>query len=140
VELKRLTNPLSGNSKWIDWKGTGEVAPVWNGHASIAEFELDGATGHLQGVGLRLYNTEAKQWTISWANSRDGVMGVPIVGEFKNGRGDFMDVEEFNGRQIFVCNEFSKITPDSCYFEQAFSGDNGRTWEANWLMTFKRRK
>jgi hypothetical protein len=140
VEVKRFTNPLSGNSKWTDWKGIGEVAPVWNGRGSVAEFELDGPTGHLQGVGLRLYNPDAKQWTISWANSRDGAIGAPIVGEFKDGRGDFIDVEEFNGRQIFVRNDFSKIMPDSCYFEQAFSGDNGRTWEANWLMTFKRRR
>src|SRR5437660_3712906 len=90
VELKRLTNPLSGNSQWTDWKGTGEVAPVWNGRGSIAEFELDGPTGHLQGVGLRLYNPEAKQWTISWGNSRDGVIGVPIVGDCRDGRGDFI--------------------------------------------------
>ena len=67
-------------------------------------------------------------------------IGTPVAGEFKDGRGDFIDLEEFNGRQIFVRNDFSKITPDSCYFEQAFSGDNGRTWEANWLMTFKRRR
>jgi len=140
VEVKRLTNPLSGNSNWTDWKGTGEVAPVWNGRASVADFELDGPTGHLQGVGLRLYNPEAKQWTISWANSRDGAIGVPVVGQFKDGHGEFIDLEQFNGRQIFVRNEFSKITPDSCYFEQAFSGDNGRTWEPNWMMTFKRRK
>jgi hypothetical protein len=140
VEVKRLTNPLSGNSKWTDWKGTGEVAPVWNGRGSVAEFELNGPTGHLQGVGLRLYNQEAKQWTISWASSRDGVIGVPIVGEFKQGRGDFFDIEQFNGRQIFVRNDFSKITPDSCYFEQAFSAGNGRTWEPNWLMTFTRSK
>ena len=66
-------------------------------------------------------------------------MGVPIVGDFKDGRGDFFDIEEFNSRQIFVRNNFSKITPDSCYFEQAFSSDNGRTWEPNWLMTFRRR-
>jgi hypothetical protein len=140
VEVKRLANPLSGNSNWTDWKGSGEVAPVWNGRGSVAEFELDGPTGHLQGVGLRLYNPEAKQWTISWANSRDGAIGVPIVGEFKDGRGDFIDIEQFNGRQIFVRNSFSKITSDSCYFEQAFSGDNGRTWEPNWLMTFRRRR
>lgn len=140
VEVKRLTNPLSGNSIWTGWTGSGEVAPVWSGRASVAEFQLDGPSGHLQGLGLRLYNPEAKQWTISWANSRDGIIGVPIVGEFKDGRGDFMDVEDFNGRQIFVRNNFSKITPQSCYFEQAFSGDGGRTWEANWLMTFKRRQ
>ena len=42
------------------------------------------------------------------------------VDDSKNGRGDFMDVEDFNGRQIFVRNNFSKITADSTSFE--FSG------------------
>ena len=94
VEVKRLTNPLSGNSKWTDWKGTGDIAPLWNGRGSVAQFALDGPTGHLQGIGLRLYNRDAKQWTISWANNHDGAIGVPIVGGFKNGRGDFFDIEE----------------------------------------------
>ncbi len=138
VTVKRLTNPLSGESKkWTNWKGSGQVAPVWNGLANIAEFELDGPSGHLQGVGLRLYNAEAKQWSISWANSRDGVIGVPVVGEFKDGRGELLDIEDYNGRQIFVRNLFINITPDSAEFEQAFSED-GKSWEPNWLMTFKR--
>lgn len=140
VIVKRFTNPLSGNSKWTDWKGSGDVSPVWNGRASVAEFKLDGPSGHLDGVGLRLYNPEAKQWTISWASSRDGIIGVPIVGEFKDGRGEFLDIEDFSGRQIFVQNSFSKITPDSSYFEQAFSADAGKNWETNWTMTFAREK
>ncbi len=114
--------------------------PGLSGRASVAEFKLDGPSGHLDGVGLRLYNPEAKQWTISWANSRDGIIGVPIVGEFKDGRGEFLDIEDFAGRQIFVQNSFSKITPDSTYFEQAFSADAGKNWETNWIMTFAREK
>jgi hypothetical protein len=139
VDVKRFTSPLSGNSQWTNWKGTAEIAPVWDGRANVAEFEIDGPSGHLEGLGLRLYNPETKQWTITWANSRENVFGVPIVGEFKDGRGEFMDLEDFDGRQIFVRNDFSKITPDSAYFEQAFSTD-GKTWEPNWLMTFTRKK
>lgn len=138
VAVKRLTDPLSGKSNWTNWKGTGHIAPVWNGLANIAEFDLDGPTGHLQGVGLRIYNAEAKQWSISWANGRDGVIGVPVVGVFKDGRGELLDVEDFKGRQIFVRNLFTNITPDSAEFEQAFSED-GKSWEPNWLMTFKRK-
>jgi hypothetical protein len=29
----------------------------------------------------------------------------------------------------------SDITANSCHFEQAFSTDGGKTWEANWIAT-----
>ena len=37
-----------------------------------------------------------------------------------------------------VRNGFSAITPNSNHFEQAFSDDSGKSWEANWIMTFNR--
>ncbi len=61
-----------------------------------------------------------------------------MIGEFKDGRGDFYDQETFNGRSILVRNGFSDITPNSSRFEQAFSPDGGKTWETNWIMTFSR--
>jgi hypothetical protein len=30
--------------------------------------------------------------------------------------------------------------PDACHWEQAFSGDGGKTWETNWTMTFTRQR
>jgi hypothetical protein len=63
-----------------------------------------------------------------------------MIGEFKNGRGEFFDQEEFNSRMILVRNGFSDITPNSSRFEQAFSDDGGKTWETNWVMTFKRQE
>jgi len=33
---------------------------------------------------------------------------------------------------------WSKITPTSAQWEQAFSTDEGKTWDTNWIMTFKR--
>jgi hypothetical protein len=66
-------------------------------------------------------------------------MTTPSIGEFKNGRGDFFDHEPFNGRMVFVRGSFSDITANSSRFEQAFSDDGGKTWEANWVMTFVRK-
>lgn len=60
-------------------------------------------------------------------------MSVPTVGAFKNGRGEFYDMEPVNGRMVLVRNVWSDITPDSCHFEQAFSADGGKTWETNWI-------
>jgi hypothetical protein len=89
-------------------------------------------------VGLRLYNPETHQWSLNWANSNDGVINKPMIGEFKHGRGEFFDQEEVNGRTILPRNTFSNITPNSSRFEQAFSDDGGKTWETNWVMTFTR--
>jgi hypothetical protein len=33
---------------------------------------------------------------------------------------------------------WSDITPVSCRFEQAFSDDGGKTWEVNWVNTYRR--
>ncbi len=67
-------------------------------------------------------------------------MNQPMIGELKNGRGEFFDQETFDGRAIFARNRFSDIAPDASRFEQAFSIDGGRTWETNWVMTFTRVK
>jgi len=67
-------------------------------------------------------------------------MAIPMMGEFRNGRSDFMDVEPFDGRTIFVRNAFTDLKHDSARFDQAFSADAGRTWESNWIMTWTRDK
>jgi len=63
-----------------------------------------------------------------------------VVGEFKDGRGEFFGRELLHGRAIFVRFVISCGTPDSCRFEQAFSGDGGKTWEVNWVATDTRVK
>lgn len=138
TSVKRLQHPLTGSTNWVEYEGASFVRPVWQGRASLFELEVDGPAGHIEGVGLRLYNPEAHQWSLNWANSRDPVMGTPMIGEFRNGRGEFIDREPFNGRTIFVRNSFLEITPGSSRFEQSFSDDGGRTWETNWIMTFTR--
>lgn len=138
THVSRLQRPLTGSTTWVEYDGTSFVRPVWNGRASLFELEVDGPAGRIEGLGLRLYNPEARQWSLNWANSRDPVMTTPMVGEFRNGRGEFIDREPFNGRAIFVRNGFTDITPNSSRFEQAFSDDGGKTWETNWVMTFTR--
>ena len=138
ARLSRLVNPLTGSTKWIDYEGTSIVRKVWNGRANLGELEVDGPSGHIEGLSLRLYNPQSRQWYISWANGSDGILGEAMTGEFKNGRGEFFNQETFNGRAIYVRFVFSDITPTSFRFEQAFSGDGGKTWEVNWKAAFTR--
>lgn len=140
THVKRLRKPLTGSSEWVEYDGISVVRKVWDGRASLIELEVDGPAGHIQGLGLRLYNPETRLWSINWANGSDNTLQIPMIGGFKNGRGDFYDHEVFNGKAIFARNSFSSITPNSIHFEQAFSEDGGKTWETNWIMTFTRTK
>jgi hypothetical protein len=138
AHLTRLLHPLTGSTTWVEYEGTSVVRKVWGGRANLGELEVDGKSGHLEGLSLRLYNPQSRQWNISWANGSDGILGQPMSGEFKNGRGEFFNQESLNGRAIFVRFVFSDITPTSFRFEQAFSADGGKTWEVNWKATFTR--
>jgi hypothetical protein len=134
IHLRKLVHPLTGSSTWIDFDGTSVTRKVWQGRANIEEFETDGASGHVEGLTLRLYNPQSHQWSIFWANGKDGVLGIPpMTGQFKNGRGEFYDQEMFEGRAIYVRFVWSNITATSAHFEQSFSADGGKTWETNWI-------
>jgi hypothetical protein len=140
THTSRLQHPLSGSSAWIEMDGTTTVRKVWNGRANLAELESDGPTGHLELLSLRLYDPEARQWNLNFATSAVGIRSVPMIGEFKNGRGEFYDQEPFNGRTIWVRFTMEPIGPDSARSEQAFSADNGKTWEVNWINRYARVK
>jgi hypothetical protein len=138
VHNRRLQNPLTESTTWYEFEATSVARHIWGGRANMEEFEADGPTGRIQGMAVRLYNAQSRQWSIYWGNSAKGVLDTPMIGEFKNGRGEFYDQEMFEGRSIFVRFIWSEMTPTSCRWEQAFSPDGGKTWETNWVMQFTR--
>jgi hypothetical protein len=141
VHVSRLDGQLTGSTKWLEYDGVSEVTPIWNGRANLIEVRADGPAGHLEGLGLRLYSPEARQWNLNWASSRDGMMGIPpTVGAFKGDHGEFFDQELLDGRDIFVRDTYTDVAVDGARFEQAFSENGGKNWEKNWVITFVRQK
>jgi hypothetical protein len=140
VRLRRLVHPLSGSHVWADYEGTTVVRKIWNGRANLAELEVEDPATHtrIEGLSLRLYNPQSGQWSVYFANAKEGILGQPMIGGSRNGRREFYDQEEFDGRTIFVRFVFSDITPNSYRFVQSFSADGARTWEPNWVATFTR--
>ena len=136
--MSRLQHPLTGSTTWTELDGTVVVRKVWDGRANLAEIKADGPSGHLEFLSLRLYNPQARQWSLNFASSNGGTLSVPMIGEFKNGRGEFYDQESFNGRTILVRFIFSDISATSGRDEQTFSDDGGKTWEVNWINTHTR--
>lgn len=132
----RLLHPLTGSTAWADMDGMTVVKKVWGGRANLAEYKADGPAGDVELLSLRWYNPDAHQWNLCFATPNVGVLSVPAVGEFRNGRGDFYDQEEFEGKYILVRFSIWAVTPDTAQSEQAFSVDGGKTWEVNWINKY----
>ncbi len=138
AHLKRMLHPLSGSHTWVRLSGTSIVRKVWDGRANLGEIELGNERSHIEGLSLRLYNPQSHQWSLYFANSKAGSLGTPTVGQFNNGRGEFFDNEDFQGKPVRVRFVFTNITPHSFRYEQSFSPDGGKTWEVNWIASFTR--
>src|SRR5882724_5527279 len=134
IHLKRLKDRLAGSTAWVEFDGTSVTRKVWDGKADLEEFETDSsASGHIEGLTLRLYNPQSHQWSLYWANSKSGTIDSPQIGQFKNGRGEFYGQDTWNGKAVLIRFIWSNTTTNSPHFEQSYSDDGGKTWEVNWI-------
>lgn len=132
TKVRRLPKPLTGSTAWIDARGEVRTRKVLGGRGLLEEIELDQPSGHLQALGLRLYDPATRLWSFHFANARRGTIGAPAVGAFKDGRAELYDQEDWEGRTILVRHIFAPVE-GGYHFEQAFSADGGKSWEANWI-------
>jgi hypothetical protein len=135
---RRLHRTPSGSTEWQEFDGTSVVRSLWNGQGMIEEYTAEGPDGPIHAVSLHLYNPRTRQWSLSWANRAQGRLGQPVVGQFRDGRGEFFSLEEDQGRMIYLRLTWTPLSPTEVRFEQAVSRDGGRTWEPNWIMEFTR--
>jgi hypothetical protein len=138
--IKRVQDPFSKPGQFIELNGTVTVRKVWDGRAQLEEIEADGPNGHWEGMTLFLYNPEARQWNQSFVNSKSGVLNPPLIGSFKDGRGELFASDTFKDRSILVRGVWSDIKPDSHHFEEDYSNDGGKTWAPAFVAELTRLK
>jgi len=125
---KYRAHPFAGSDTWIESDGAEIFQKIWDG----AMLELSEGASANGPVGLMLYtyNPQSHQWYVYFANSKDGKVGLPNVGEFRNGRGEFFVQDTLNGKSLLNRYVWSQIVSSSPHFEESWSSDGGRTWEA----------
>src|SRR6185312_6950556 len=139
VHHRRLCHPLSGSRERDEFNGTAVERPLWDGQANIEELDAELPDCRLHGLALRLYCPLSRQWAIHWSTAENGTLDQPMmIGDFRNGYGEFYNEETFGDRGIFVRCFWTNLMREKCRWEQAYSADGGRTWETNWTMTFTR--
>lgn len=134
TRVRVLRNPLSGSEPvWAEYQGTSIVRSLMGGRANVVELSLEGATGKIEGVSLRLYSPQARQWSLNYAGLRNGLLTAPVYGSFDgHGSGRFYGQDMLDGRAIMVRFVISQISKDEARFVQSYSADGGASWEVNW--------
>jgi hypothetical protein len=128
THITRRLHPLSGSDETMQLTGTVTVRKVWDGRAQLEEIEADGPKGHWEGMTVFLYNPQAHQWSMNFANSSGGTMAAPMIGSWENGRADLFASDTLDGRSVLVRAVWSDITPTSHTYQEFFSADGGRSW------------
>src|SRR4029450_10062407 len=77
TQLKRLQRPLSGSTAWLEYEGTTVVTKVLDGRANLVELKVAGPAGRIEGLSLRLYNPQARQWSLNCADVSDALVARP---------------------------------------------------------------
>lgn len=140
THVRRLQRPLSGSSTWVEYDGTTTVTPLLGGRANVAELHVSGPAGRIDGAALRIYEAQARRWAIHYFSAADGELTAPLFGRFEGGVGRFEGDDKLGERAIRVRFEIREAGSGTWRFEQAFSGDGGRTWEVNWIAEDRRAK
>jgi len=135
THVRVLRNPLSGAAPdWVEFKGTSVVRPILGGRANIVELSVANPKGQIEGVALRLYNPQTRQWNINYASIRGGTLTAPLYGGFDGkGRGLFYGQDTLDGRVILVRFVITSVSSREARFEQSYSADGGVSWETNWV-------
>jgi hypothetical protein len=128
AHTKYRAHPFAGSDTWIESDGSEIFQKLWDG-AMLELSEGPSANGPV-GLMLYTYNPQGHQWYVYFASSKDGKVGLPNVGEFRNGRGEFFVQDTLNGKSLLNRYVWSQITSSSPHFEESWSSDGGRTWES----------
>jgi hypothetical protein len=138
LKNKKLKTRLNNCTEWEEFESTQEMYKVLNGLGNIDNFlaTFDGVP--FEGMSVRLFNPKTRLWSIYWADSNEGVLQPPVIGSFDNNVAHFFTKDIFNNRKILVVFRWDVRDKKNPIWSQAFSDDNGKTWEWNWYMYFSK--
>ena len=102
------------------------------------EFRTDHDGGFV-GMSFRFFDPETKTWSIYWAAAGDLLQARPTRPRLLRGDiGRFEGEDTLAGKPILMRFDWSRVKTSSPLWEQSFSGDDGKSWETNWVMEFER--
>jgi hypothetical protein len=136
VRHRKLTARGVGSAEWDEFDGGCFTQSLMDGLCNVEQHDFPDRGQ--QGVAFRSFDVEGRRWSILWVSSLDGLVQPPVHGRFEDGVGLFLGDDVDAGRPVKVRYRWDEIAAASARWTQAFSYDDGETWEENWVMRFTR--
>lgn len=139
VKNRKLKSRLSNNNEWEEFDAVLETSKILIGIGNKEKYTATIKDKPFEAIAIRLFNPKTKLWTDYWADSNDGTLDEhPVVGSFTDNVGSFFTKDTFKDKEILVVYQWDHTDPEHPIWRQAYSADNGRTWEWNWFMTLSK--
>jgi hypothetical protein len=139
IHNRVLEGRLRHSTEWIEFDARSHVEPLLHGFGHLDRYSAVRDGSSFEGITLRLFDPATGEWSLHWADTgRARTLLPPMVGRFIGGVGEFFGEETVDGRGVACRFLWTRPTRETARWEQAFSEDGGKTWETNWIMTFKR--
>ena len=142
---RHLDKRLANCRDWTEFDSSDVNTKILNGAADMDTYsttQFPGMGGKLfEGLTLRLFDPKTRLWSLYWIASNTGKIDPPVVGSFdQNGVGHFFGKDTLNGKPIIVVYRWDARNKERPVWGQAFSPDNGKTWEWNFFNVSERPK
>jgi hypothetical protein len=133
---RRLNRRLENCKDWTEFESTDENSKILTGLGDIDTYkttEMPGMAGvPFEGFTLRLFNPKTRLWSLYWVANNRGILDPPQIGSFENNVGHFFAKDTYKGKNVIVVFRWDIRDKDKPVWSQAYSADNGKTWEWNW--------
>ncbi|HQU85197.1 MAG TPA: hypothetical protein PKY59_18805 [Pyrinomonadaceae bacterium] len=140
VKNRKLNKRLANCVDWTEFEAKSECRKLLKGFANTDSFHATFDGKPFEAMTLRLFNPLTKLWSIYWADSNIVVLDVPQIGSFDGKIGEFLARDIFENKPVIVKFNWDATDENAPVWSQAFSADEGETWEWNWFMYFEREK
>jgi hypothetical protein len=141
MKNKHLNARLANCKEYTEFESTVENHSGLEGMGNfdVVRRRLSDGTVY-EGRTIRTFDPQTRLWRLYWVDSNGGPIDPPVIGYFNNGIGLFFAKDYQVGRPVIVVFKWDKTNAERPVWSQAFSDDNGKTWEWNYTNTSYRVK
>jgi hypothetical protein len=139
VYHERLRDRLVGSTTWDKFAGKSAFWHTLGGLGNVDDDLLHLPTGTYRAISARAFDPQTNQWAIWWLDGRTaGRLDPPVRGRFSGDEGEFLGHDTYKGTPVIVRFRWHETHSKRPWWDQAFSTDNGKSWEINWRNYFTR--
>lgn len=140
MKNKHLNSRLNNCKEWTEFESFVQDSSGLQGMGNfdVVTRSVDGKI--YEGRTIRTFDPQTRLWRLYWGDSNGGPLDPPVIGSFNKDVGLFFCKDIQVGRPVIVVFRWDKTNPGQPVWSQAFSDDNGKTWEWNYTNTSYRVK